>query len=57
MNVLLIIKAKILVFAKWSYRFSQACRLLSFQWLSYFGQVVQSLLNTYVFWYPFLESP
>ena len=47
---------------KWSYKSSQPCWLLSFEWFAYFEHVVQSLLNTswclpdHVFWMYVLRS-
>jgi hypothetical protein len=39
MNILFIIKVRIHVFIKWSYRFSQISWLLNLEWLAYFKQV------------------
>ena len=58
MNILLSIKVKILVLAKWSYRSSlpQSCWLLNMEWLAYFEHVVQFLLiNTCFFGCTFLD--
>ena len=46
-NIVFIIKVKILVLIKCSYKFSQSCWLLSLEWLSYFEHIFQSHSNTY----------
>jgi hypothetical protein len=46
MNILFIIKMKILVLVKWSYKFPQSCWILSLEWLASFEHTVQSLWNT-----------
>ena len=45
-NVLFIVKMKILVLIRWSYRFFKSCWLLNVERLSCFAYIVQSLLNT-----------
>ena len=42
-NILFLIKVKVLVLLKWSYRPSQLCQVLSLEWLVYFEHIVQSL--------------
>lgn len=54
MNVTFIIKVKILMFVKWSYRSPQSSGLLSLEWLAYFQHIFQSVLDT-SFWLPFLD--
>ena len=46
MNILFIIKVKILMLVRWSYRSPQSCELLNLAWLAFFEHIFQSLLNT-----------
>ena len=48
-NILSIVKVKIIMQVIWSYRSPQLCWLLSLEWSSYFEHAIQSLLNTYLF--------
>ena len=57
MNILFIVKLKILWVINWSYRSPpQLCWLLSLEGSTHFEHIVQSLLNTSLFWCPFLDS-
>jgi hypothetical protein len=56
MNILFIIKLKILVLIKWSYSSPQSRWLLNLEKLANFEHVVQSLLTTCLFWCPSLNS-
>ena len=58
MNILYIIKVKILVLFKWSYRSPQLCWLLNLKWLAYFEHVIQSLFEHIMpFWSLHRSSP
>ena len=53
MIVLLIIRVKIAVLIKWTYRLPQSCRSLNLEWLAYVS--MQSNLFKHIsFWSPFL---
>ena len=43
MDILLIIKVKILMLVKWSYMFPYSYWLLSVEWLAYFEHIVKLL--------------
>ena len=46
MNIVLIIRVKIIVLLKWLYRSPQLCSLLNLEYLTTFEHVVQSLIST-----------
>ena len=56
MNILIIIKVKILVLIQWSYTFPQSRRRINLKRSAYFEHVVQSLLNTCLFGCLFFAS-
>ena len=49
MNILYIVKEKIIVLIKWWYRSPQICWLLNLKYLSYSEHAIQPLLNTCLF--------
>ena len=55
MNILFIVKVKILELIQWSYNPLQLCRLLNFEWLTKLEHIVQSLLKHMLFWCLFLD--
>ena len=57
MNVVVIIKVKILTINSWSYKSIQFCWILNLEWLPYFEHIIQSLFeHVFFFWYMFMEA-
>ena len=55
MNIVFVIKVKIVVLVKWSFRSPTLCSQLSLEWFSYFEHVDPISFKHLIFLYSYLE--